>query len=77
MCHPSGSLLAIRIDPRNPDHHLYNNNGNWWLHYTVHLTDYTKRRVRLSLRTRDLPTARRRRDEIFARLIAGQGEGSR
>jgi hypothetical protein len=77
MRQPTGSVPAIRIDPRNPNHHLYNNHGNWWLHYTVHYADYTKRRIRVSLKTRDLPTARRQRDEIFARLIAEADEGGR
>ena len=55
-------VLAIRIDPANPDHHLYCNNGTWWIHYTVHLPDFTARRVRRSLGTSDLAEARLRRD---------------
>ena len=34
------SKIAIRIGS-NPNHHLWNNNGTWWLHYTEHLPDYT------------------------------------
>ena len=26
----------------NPDHNIWNNNGTWWLHATVHHPDYTK-----------------------------------
>ena len=37
--------LSIRIDPTNPEHHMWNNNGTWWCHYTVHMPDYQKRRV--------------------------------
>ena len=55
--------LSIRISELNRLHHLWNNNGTWWLHYTVHLADFTKRRVRRSLRTQDLELAIRRRDE--------------
>lgn len=55
-------------DARKPNHHLWNNNGTWWLHYTLHLADYTKRRVRESLRTRDLEEARRRRDARLGSL---------
>jgi hypothetical protein len=33
--------LAIRLNPGNPDHHLWNNNGTWWCHYTVHPTPLT------------------------------------
>ena len=51
------SKIAIRIGS-NPNHHLWKNNGTWWLHYTEHLPDYTKRRVRRSLNTRSLEAAR-------------------
>jgi hypothetical protein len=47
------------------DHHIWNNNGTYWCHYTVHLPDYTKRRVRVSLQTRDPDEARRRRDLLL------------
>lgn len=57
--------LAIRVGRSNPDHHLWRNNGTWFAHYTVHGSDYTKRRVRVSLKTRDLATARRSRDRIL------------
>ncbi len=58
--------LSIRVADGNPDHHLWNNNGTWWCHYTVHLPDYTTRRVRRSLNTRDLRAARRQRDAVLA-----------
>lgn len=60
------STLAIRVDAENQNHHLWNNHGTWWCHYTVHPTPHTKRRVRLSLRTRDVVEARDRRDQLFA-----------
>lgn len=49
----------------NPDHHIWNNNGTWWCHFTVHHPDYTKERVRVSLGTKDREEARRRRDFIL------------
>lgn len=58
--------LAIRIDPENSDHHIYNNNGTFWIHYTVYPTPNTAERVRKSLKTKDIKVARRRRNEIFA-----------
>ena len=58
--------LAIRIDPENSDHHIYSNNGTYWIHYTVYPTPITKERVRKSLKTKDIKVARRRRNEIFA-----------
>lgn len=63
-----GARASLRVDHANPDHHIWNNNGTWWFHYTEHLPDYTKRRVRVSLRTADIEAARRRRDELLAAL---------
>ena len=64
---------SLRIDPDNPDHHLYRNNGTWWIHYTRHLPDYTVRRVRHSLRTKDRAEARLRRDRLIAGLLDERG----
>ena len=57
---------AIRIAAENPNHHLWNNHGTWFLHYTVHPTQFTKERIRRSLGTKDLQLARTRRDVFFA-----------
>jgi len=51
--------------PAKPNHHLWNNNGTYWCHYTVHEADYTKRRVRISLHTKDQEEARARRDALL------------
>jgi hypothetical protein len=64
-------LLGIRVRPENPNHHLWNNHGTWFLHYTVHPTPYTKERVRRSLGTKDLNVARARRDSFFDQFEAG------
>lgn len=58
-------LLAIRLNPANPDHHLWNNNGTWWCHYTVHPTPFTTQRMRASLGTKDKLQARVRRDQVL------------
>jgi hypothetical protein len=63
--------IGIRIRPENPNHHLWNNHGTWFLHYTVHPTPLTKERVRRSLGTKDLATARRNRDAFFASVGSG------
>jgi len=65
--------LAIRpgresLDSENPDHHLWNNRGTWWCHFTLHRPDYTAERVRVSLRTREIGEARLRRDELLRRF---------
>ena len=63
---------SIRIRAENPGHHLWNNHGTWFLHYTVHPTPFTKERIRRSLGTKDVAVARQRRDEAFAELGAFQ-----
>lgn len=62
--------LSIRVDPSNPDHHLWNNNGTWWCHYTVHLPPWRQERLRVSLHTRSCEEARARRD-----VLLGLAEG--
>jgi hypothetical protein len=65
-------FLSLRTNPLNRRHHLTLNNGHYWVHYTLHF-DFRKRRIRRSLKTRDLEVAIQRRDELFARLAA-EGE---
>ena len=64
----STNALALRTNPRNLNHHLYNNNGTWWIHFHVHCPDFTKERIRESLGTRCLTTARELRDLALAHL---------
>ncbi len=64
----STNTLALRINLRNQNHHLYNNNGTWWIHFHVHHPDYTKSRVRESLGTHCLHVARELRDVALAHL---------
>ena len=59
---------GIRIAADNPNHHLWNNHGTRFLHYTVHPTPFTKERIRRSLGTKDLGVARTRRDAFFSHL---------
>ena len=58
---------SIRVDRDNVAHHLWCNNGTWWVHFTVHF-DHRKRRVRKSLQTHLLTEAIVRRDEILSRI---------
>ena len=55
------------IDAVNLEHNIWDNQGTFWCHFTVHRPDFTKERVRLSLATRDRLEARQRRDALFAR----------
>ena len=59
---------GIRVRNDNENHHLWNNHGTWFLHYTVHPTPFTKERIRRSLGTKDVEVARARRDTFFAQL---------
>jgi len=61
----STTRLSVRINPDNPNHHLWNNHGTWFIHYVVHPTPYTKERVRHSLHTKSLEEARERRDALL------------
>ena len=63
-------LPGIRVHAENPNHHLWNNHGTWFLHYTIHPTEFTKERIRRSLGTRDVRIARERRDSFFAHLAS-------
>lgn len=63
-------VLAIRLDPTNPDHHLWNNNGTWWCHFTIHPDALTKQRVRRSLGTRSRVEAHVRRDRLLRSFAA-------
>ena len=60
---------GIRVRNDNENHHLWNNHGTWFLHYTVHPTPFTKERVRRSLGTKDVEVARARRDTFFAQHL--------
>jgi len=59
------TVVAIRVDPANPRHHLWNNNGTWFLHYTAYPTPLTKQRFRVSLGTKHLAEAQRKRDRLL------------
>jgi hypothetical protein len=61
-------LSGLRVDAENPNHHLWDNHGTWFLHYTIHPTPFTKERIRRSLGTKDVHIARERRDNFFATL---------
>ena len=69
------ALPGIRVRAENANHHLWNNHGTWFLHYTVHPTPFTKERIRRSLGTKDVIVARERRDAFF-NLLASEAAKS-
>lgn len=64
----SESKLSVRVNPENPNHHLWDNNGTFWCHFTVHLAGFRKERRRVSLGTHDAGEARKVRDSLLASL---------
>jgi hypothetical protein len=71
------SLPLLRFNAVNPNHHLWQNHGIWFLHYTAYPTPKTKERIRRSLGTKDVNIARERRDAFFQQLMSSQASPSR
>lgn len=67
---PSAPRLSLRVKESNRRHHLWNNNGTWWIHYTLHFADYTARRIRHSLKTNEEAEAIQLRDNILSNQAA-------
>jgi hypothetical protein len=67
--------FSLRIQEANADHHLYLNNGTWWVHFTLHPTPVTALRVRRSLKTRNRQEARRRRDVLLRTSAPDRASG--
>ena len=59
--------LSVRVDASHRHHHLWNNTGVWWVHYTLNV-DCRTRRVRRSLKTGSLGEAIRRRDATCSKF---------
>jgi hypothetical protein len=70
------AVISRRQKTTGENHHLWNNNGTWWFHATLHLPDYTSRRVRWNLKTRDPLRARRIRDRLLERFAEGRRESA-
>jgi len=73
---PEGSVLSLRTHASNPNHHLWWNNGTWWLHATVHHPDFTKQRLRVPLETKSIHKARVHRDQVLASFHANRKEAA-
>ena len=65
--------LSIHVAADSAHHHVWRNNGTWWIHYTLNTIDGRIRRMRRSLGTRDLGEALARRDALLDQL-ARDGE---
>jgi hypothetical protein len=73
---PEGCALSLRTHTANRNHHLWWNNGTWWLHATVHHPDFTKQRLRVPLETKNIHKARVRRDQVLASFNANRKEAA-
>jgi hypothetical protein len=58
---------TLKMIRKNPYHNIYNNNGTYWIHYTVRKGNKAKR-LRKALKTSDINQAVKRRDEFFKKL---------
>lgn len=70
---PTKHHLVTRRTDTNPNHHLMNNHGTWWIRFTLRSTAGESIRPAYSLKTPDLETARRKRDGILADLQSNSG----
>ena len=66
--------LAIRVSRDKANHHLWNNNGTWWFHFTVRSDQGVSKRIRHSLKTTDIEKARSSRDRILNALTRVAGD---
>lgn len=48
-----------------PDHHMWDNNGTWWAHYSVTRMRGRSKRMRVSLCTKSRKVAHQRRDQLL------------
>jgi hypothetical protein len=60
--------MKQKFSSSNLNHHLWNNNGIWFIQYTIYPSHNTKERIRRSLGTRCVKTARTYRDEILSEI---------
>ncbi len=70
---PTNHHLATRRTKNNPNHHLWNNNGTWWCHFTLRSATNGSKRHRISLKTPDLESARHKRDRILTAIQTNSG----
>jgi hypothetical protein len=66
--------LVTRRTVNNPNHHLWNNNGTWWIRFTLRSTAGESIRPAYSLKTADLDAARRKRDRILGAIETKSGK---
>lgn len=71
--HATMLRLTIRFSRDNADHHIWNNNGTWWFHFTMRSQNGVTQRSRHSLKTADVEQARAKRDRLLQALQQASG----
>jgi hypothetical protein len=64
---PNINVISQCQRSEGDNHDLWDNQGTWWLHCTIHMPDSSKWRLHRNLRTSDVQTARQLRDHILMR----------
>jgi len=67
---PSLRLVTRRTDT---NHHIWKNNGTWWIRFTLRSSEGQTMRPAYSLKTPDLDAARRKRDRILGAIETKSG----
>jgi hypothetical protein len=70
---PSLRLVTRRTDT-NPNHHIWKNNGTWWIRFTLRSTEGESIRPAYSLKTANLDVALTKRDRILGAIDAKSGK---
>ena len=64
---------AAALPDSNPNHHIWNNNGTYWLNASIIIRGIIQERIRESLKTKDIKIARRRREQRFSQIASQSG----
>ena len=58
-------IIALTDRKYGANHHIWDNNGTWWCHFSIERRTGPAKRIRFSLRTNNVREARKRRDQIM------------
>ncbi len=62
----TAQVLPLRSGKKyGPDHHIWDNNGTWWAHFSITRQRGPSKRVRVSLHTSNRKEAQERRDQLM------------
>ena len=64
---------AVGVNGPADNHHLWRNRRTWWVAFTIVCDGHRQERIRQSLATRDVETARTLRDQVMRAYQARPG----